>query len=187
MHRHMPEHIFGADLSRQYNLVFWVVHIVDTELSALMGSTASIQSEQITAKLPNTTSDSLEALSMSLHVRLSRLMATILTSKTMTTFPSFFVLLFGTAADWKCSKAVYGVGSDFDGSLVRDIQSNLRTLADISTELHALLDTYFDGSIPKASRTALRLMLSYHHVSFPVYLISNRERLGDHLTIYSQH
>lgn len=80
MHRHMPERIFGADVSRRYNLVFWVAHIIDSEFSALMGSTASVQNEQITAKLPNLSSDSLEALGMSLHVRLSRLVATILTS-----------------------------------------------------------------------------------------------------------
>lgn len=66
--------------------------------------------------------------------------------------------------------AVYGVGNEFDGSLVKDIQTTLRTLAGISTELHALLDTYFSGSIQKASRTVLRLLLSYHHVSMLVSL-----------------
>lgn len=87
LHRHVPEHIFSADVSRKYNLVFWVTYIIDAEFSALMGSTASIQNDQITTKLPSSASDSLEALSMSLHVRLSQLIATILTGKTRNHLP----------------------------------------------------------------------------------------------------
>lgn len=90
----MPERIFGADTSRRHNLTFWVAHIVDSEFSALMGSTASIQNEQITAKLPNVTSDSLEASTMSLHVRLSRLMSTILTSKYYATLAQFSRIVY---------------------------------------------------------------------------------------------
>ncbi|KDN66586.1 putative fungal specific transcription factor domain-containing protein [Colletotrichum sublineola] len=138
IYRHMPEDVVGADYSRRCNIVFWVVYTLDREFSALMGAPTSIRDEDITVKLPSKVDDSLDALNMSLHVRLSRLMARILTT-------------------------VYGVGKEFDGSLVPNTQSILRDLARLSRDLTALLDTHFQGSVSRASRMALRLILSYHH------------------------
>ncbi|KAK1995308.1 fungal-specific transcription factor domain-containing protein [Colletotrichum falcatum] len=138
IYRHMPEDVVGADYSRRCNIVFWVVYTLDREFSALMGAPTSIRDEDITVKLPSSVDGSLDALNMTLHVRLSRLMARILTT-------------------------VYGVGKEFDGSLVPNTQSILRDLARLSRDLTALLDTHFQGSVSRASRMALRLILSYHH------------------------
>ncbi|KAK2038465.1 fungal-specific transcription factor domain-containing protein [Colletotrichum somersetense] len=138
IYRHMPEEVVGAEYSRRCNIVFWVVYTLDREFSALMGAPTSIRDEDITVKLPSKVDDSLDALNMTLHVRLSRLMARILTT-------------------------VYGVGKEFDGSLVPNTQSILRDLARLSRDLTALLDTHFQGSVSRASRMALRLILSYHH------------------------
>lgn len=63
------------------------------------------------------------------------------------------------------SVAIYGVGQGFDYSLMESMQNILRDLADLSRDLNALLDTHFQGSVSKASRTAIWLILSYHHVS----------------------
>ncbi|GKT82401.1 fungal specific transcription factor [Colletotrichum tofieldiae] len=134
----MPEEVVGAEYSRRCNIVFWVVYTLDREFSALMGAPTSIRDEDITVKLPSKVDNSLDALNMTLHVRLSRLMARILTT-------------------------VYGVGKEFDGSLVPNTQSILRDLARLSRDLTALLDTHFQGSVSRASRMALRLILSYHH------------------------
>ncbi|TQN66019.1 Proline utilization trans-activator [Colletotrichum shisoi] len=138
IYRHMPEEVVGTEYSRRCNIVFWVVYTLDREFSALMGAPTSIRDEDITVKLPSKMDDSLDALNMTLHVRLSRLMARILTT-------------------------VYGVGKEFDGSLVLNTQSILRDLARLSRDLTALLDTHFQGSVSRASRMALRLILSYHH------------------------
>ncbi|KZL78666.1 fungal specific transcription factor [Colletotrichum tofieldiae] len=138
IYRHMPEEVVGAEYSRRCNIVFWVVYTLDREFSALMGAPTSIRDEDITVKLPSKVDNSLDALNMTLHVRLSRLMARILTT-------------------------VYGVGKEFDGSLVPNTQSILRDLARLSRDLTALLDTHFQGSVSRASRMALRLILSYHH------------------------
>ncbi|KAI8288356.1 hypothetical protein K4K60_011148 [Colletotrichum sp. SAR11_57] len=138
IYRHMPEEVVGVEHSRRCNIVFWVVYTLDREFSALMGAPSSIRDEDITVKLPSQMDNSLDALNMTLHVRLSRLMARILTT-------------------------VYGVGKSFDGSLVSNTQSILRDLARLSRDLTALLDTHFQGSVSRASRMALRLILSYHH------------------------
>ncbi|EAW24713.1 fungal specific transcription factor domain-containing protein [Aspergillus fischeri NRRL 181] len=154
IHRHMPEEVVGAQHSRLCNHVFWVVYMIDREFSALMGGPMSIRDEDITTELPCHHDHSLEALNMTLHIRLSRLMANILTSSSQRLFA------FGLA---NSRAAVYGVGRDFEGSLIKNTQSILRQLAELSKEVTALLNTHFQGSINRASRMALRLILSYHH------------------------
>lgn len=77
----MPEEVVGTEYSRRCNIVFWVVYTLDREFSALMGAPTSIRDEDITVKLPSKMDGSLDALNMTLHVRLSRLMARILTSE----------------------------------------------------------------------------------------------------------
>lgn len=54
--------------------------MLDREFSALIGAPSSIRDEDITVKLPAEMDDSVEQINLTLHVRLSRLMATILTS-----------------------------------------------------------------------------------------------------------
>lgn len=124
--------------SQRCNIIFWVVYMLDREFSALIGAPSSTRDEDITAKLPSQTSDSLNALNMILHVRLFLLIVRNLTT-------------------------VYGVGKEFDRSLVKNTQSVLRDLAELSQDLTALLNAHFQGSVSRASRMALRLILSYHH------------------------
>ena len=61
--------------------------------------------------------------------------------------------------------AVYGVDNDFDDTLVRSTQSILHSMAELSHDLTAFLDTHFHGLISRASKMAIRLMLAHHHVS----------------------
>lgn len=77
----MPENVVGEPLSRRCNMIFWIVYIVDRNFSALIGAPSSIRDEDITAKYPSDRSDSFEALSLTLQIRLSCLTARILTSK----------------------------------------------------------------------------------------------------------
>jgi len=81
IHRHMPEHIVGADHSRRCNTVFWVVYILDREFGALMGVPHSLPDEDITVKLPSQLDGSIDAMNMALHVQLSGLTARIFTSR----------------------------------------------------------------------------------------------------------
>ncbi|KAH8717505.1 Proline utilization trans-activator [Beauveria bassiana] len=137
-HRHMPVEVVGAQHSQRCNLIFWVVYKLEREFGSLMGAPSSIRDEDITARAPSDLNDCFDARNMSLHVRLARLVSQIL-------------------------NAIYGVGQRFDGSLVTNTQSVLRDLAQISRDVHALLESHFQGSISKASRMAVRLLLSYHH------------------------
>lgn len=54
--------------------------MLDREFSALIGAPSSIRDEDITVRLPADVESSVEHINLTLHVRLSRLMAQILTS-----------------------------------------------------------------------------------------------------------
>ncbi|OQE22806.1 hypothetical protein PENFLA_c012G09477 [Penicillium flavigenum] len=138
IHRHVPEEICGPELSKRCRTIFWVVYMLDREFSALIGAPSSIRDEDITVKLPAEMDDSVEQVNLTLHVRLSRLMATILTT-------------------------VYGVGNDFDDTLVRSTQSILHSIAELSYDLTEFLNAHFHGLVSRASKMAIRLMLAHHH------------------------
>lgn len=75
----MPEEVVGIEHSLRCNIVFWVVYRLDREFGPLIGTPCSIGDADITTKLPSEMDESLDALNMTLHVRLSRFMARILT------------------------------------------------------------------------------------------------------------
>ncbi|KAF5720554.1 heterokaryon incompatibility het-6 [Fusarium globosum] len=137
-HRHMPEEAVGAQHSKRCHIVFWVVYMLDQEFAALIGATSAIRDEDITNKLPSQADSSLSSLSLTLHVQLARLIARLL----------------GT---------VYGVGKDYDGTLLSNTQSILRNLAELNRDLNNIINNHFRDSISKASRIATRLLLQYHH------------------------
>ncbi|KAJ5568053.1 transcriptional regulator family: Fungal Specific TF [Penicillium hetheringtonii] len=138
IHRHVPEELCGAELSSRCRTIFWVVYMLDREFSALIGAPSSIRDEDITVRLPAEMEGSVEHINLTLHVRLSRLMAQILTT-------------------------VYGVGDEFNGSLIRNTQSILHSMAELSHDLTAFLNEHFHGLISRASKMAIRLMLAHHH------------------------
>ena len=80
-HRHMPEDVVGIKHSRRCNSIFWMVYMLDREFGPLMGNPSSIRDEDITAKSPSEMDNSLDTLNLTLHIRLARLMAQIITRK----------------------------------------------------------------------------------------------------------
>ncbi|KAL2833299.1 fungal-specific transcription factor domain-containing protein [Aspergillus cavernicola] len=136
IHRHVPEQLNGEEFSRRCKTIFWIVYMLDREFAALIGAPSSIRDEDITVKL--FVDGSVDEMTLTQHVRLARLNARILTT-------------------------VYGVGTDFDGTLIKDTQSIFRNLAELSQDLNDLLKTHFHGSLSRASRAATRLILAYHH------------------------
>jgi hypothetical protein len=131
--------------------------MINQEFSALMGCLGS--NTDITTELPSRHDSSFDALYMTLHIRLSRHMASILTSS------CWRLLAFWSSANPYA--AVHGPPSEFDVSIIKHTQSLLRQLAELSTDVTALLDTHFQ-TVKRSSRMALWLILSYHHVSNPI-------------------
>lgn len=82
------------------------------------------------------------------------------------------------------------MGDEFNGSLIRNTQSLLHGMAELSHDLTDFLNTHFHGLISRASKMAIRLMLAHHHVSTPSNVLglqkltekvcgSHHEALGD--------
>ncbi|KAE8144967.1 hypothetical protein BDV25DRAFT_165680 [Aspergillus avenaceus] len=138
IHRHVPEELGGPEVSRRCRSTFWVVYMLDRDFSALMGGPNLIRDEDITVRLPAEEATSLEDINLTLHVRLARLMARILTT-------------------------VYGVDSASNGALIKDTQAILHALAELSHDITAFLDTNFHGPLNRGSKMAVRLMLAQHH------------------------
>ena len=79
----MPEEVVDIGYSWSCNMAFWVIYVLEREFSALIGAPSSLRDEDITAKAPSQMSNSMDAVNMTWHVRLSRLTARILTSRFM--------------------------------------------------------------------------------------------------------
>lgn len=78
----MSEQVFGPHLVQRCRTLWWNVYILDIRLSAQLGAPSSIRDEEITMGLPLTESGgSSTAVILSLSVKLSRLLATIMTGK----------------------------------------------------------------------------------------------------------
>ncbi|TPX17756.1 uncharacterized protein E0L32_002857 [Thyridium curvatum] len=137
-HRQMPADQVDVRHSQRCNTVFWTAYIIDREFGTLVGAPSSIRDEDITTKLPSALTSSVGADALALQIRLARLTATILTG-------------------------VYGVDRSSSGSLLRDTQSALHDIADISRDMSVFLGSNLEGINIKTSKTATRLILSYHH------------------------
>lgn len=76
----MPEAVVGVEHSRRCNTVWWIVYTLDRQLSSLIGAPSSVRDEDITVPLPLERDNSSIAAALTLQIKLSRLLATILTS-----------------------------------------------------------------------------------------------------------
>ncbi|KAL6899918.1 hypothetical protein GGI43DRAFT_427621 [Trichoderma evansii] len=137
-HRHMPPAQVGVDHSQRCNTIFWTAYILDREFGTLVGAPSSIRDEDITTKLPTEIDNFARSTALELQIRLARLTAKIL-------------------------GGVYGVDRNFSGTLVKDTQSVLQSIADISRDLTVYLETKLHGTDIRTSKIATRLILSYHH------------------------
>ncbi|VUC32031.1 unnamed protein product, partial [Clonostachys rosea] len=137
-HRYASKDEVGEHSSRRYAIVFWATYILDRHFSVLVGAPSSIRDEDITVKLPSETVDSSWATALTLNVKLSRVIADILSD-------------------------VYEVGSHKNATLLKNTQSTLHNIAKLSRELNQFLQADTHGTTTTPSRVATRLVLSYQH------------------------
>ena len=70
--------------------IWWTLYILDRRFSALMGAPVSIHDEDITLGLPNPDHAMQKCGALSIHVRLSRLMSILLSSRCSCLSPPLF-------------------------------------------------------------------------------------------------
>ena len=81
IHRDLPGAAFSEQLSRRCTTLWWTVYVLDRRLSAQMGAPSSIRDEDITAGLPWQGDDSTMAITLTLSIKLSRLIAAMAESE----------------------------------------------------------------------------------------------------------
>lgn len=81
LHTNLPEMQIGETFAIRCNNVWWTTYILDRTLSATVGAPTSVNDEHISNVLPNPTESPTKLATLSLHVKLSRLISVILTGR----------------------------------------------------------------------------------------------------------
>ncbi|UKZ69367.1 uncharacterized protein TrAtP1_010375 [Trichoderma atroviride] len=134
--------LIGGDLTeedvKRHRAVWWTIYILDRRFSSLMGAPNMIHDEDIMVSLPDFGHKSNFSKSLTLHVALSRLLASVLEN-------------------------VYGKNGELGLSFLENTQEVLRNLSGLASDLEESFEFRFDHSGP-TSRVAATLNLYYHQV-----------------------
>ncbi|KAM0512923.1 hypothetical protein ACHAPE_008428 [Trichoderma viride] len=160
--------LVGDDLTeedvKRHRAVWWTIYILDRRFSSLMGAPNMIHDEDIMVSLPDFGHNSNFSKSLTLHVALSRLLATVLEN-------------------------VYGKNGELGLSFLENTQEVLRNLAGLASDLEESFEFRFDHSGP-TSRVAATLNLYYHQcivlATRPLLMCLIREML-ENITAKREH
>jgi proline utilization trans-activator len=77
----MPSNQHSEALLERCREVWWTVYALDSHISALMGCPTTLQEQDITARLPTFGGSVQKSLALEMHVKLSKITASIQQSK----------------------------------------------------------------------------------------------------------
>ncbi|USW58592.1 hypothetical protein Slin15195_G119110 [Septoria linicola] len=138
IHLHIPDDEFSPEFSKRCHKVWWVVYVLDRELSALMGAITPVADDNVTAFVAPERQTSILDRALMLRVRLSRLIADTCTT-------------------------LYSVDDRFGSSFVRNTTGILHRLAGVSHEIDGVMTTLNQPAKSETPHMLRRIMLSYHH------------------------
>ncbi|KAF2721570.1 hypothetical protein K431DRAFT_68644 [Polychaeton citri CBS 116435] len=138
IHSYCPEEIHGRQLAERCSYLWWSVYSLDLEFAALMGAPSSVREEDITALPPTAFEDSCQNTAFMLRIKLSRLVARILTT-------------------------VYSVGAAVEGSFFNQTQSVLHSLAELAPEIQQFSSASANKYLGALSKLSAHVTLSWHH------------------------
>ncbi|KAH8674253.1 hypothetical protein BX600DRAFT_227513 [Xylariales sp. PMI_506] len=128
IHREFPDTDSDNHLGIQRSFVWWTVYVLDRQLSALMGAPSSVRDEDITAKIPSQKENSPVAVALTLKIKLSRLMATMMTKEKL--------------------------GSSF----LKNTKAVLQNLAEVSRECEEAFSSQLHSGFPSRLSTSIMLL-----------------------------
>ncbi|KAK4500752.1 hypothetical protein PRZ48_008942 [Zasmidium cellare] len=138
LHLQIPEDIVDPGFAARCHKAWWVVYVLDREMTVTMGCPNHLSENEISAPLPAAQESQLLAHGFGLRVRLAKLMA-----KTCTT--------------------VYSIEQGLGQPFVNSTTDILHELAAVSRDLEAVVSDYKrspKGDLPNIFR---HITLSYHH------------------------
>jgi proline utilization trans-activator len=90
MHTDMPIHYLGEAVVQRCRKIWWTVHILDRQITSLMGNPQSIRDEDIHCRLPVFLGSPHRTAALDLHIKLVRIIAVI--NNSMSLHPFFYIL-----------------------------------------------------------------------------------------------
>ncbi|PPJ55688.1 hypothetical protein CBER1_05872 [Cercospora berteroae] len=138
IHLHIPDDVISPEFSLRCHKVFWVIYVLDRELSSLMGAITPGSEDDVAAFMAPERQKSVLDKALMLRVRLSRLIATTCTT-------------------------LYSVDESFGTLFVKNTTWILHRLAEVSHEIESVVNTLNQPSKTEMPHMLRRVMLSYHH------------------------
>ncbi|KAF2210016.1 hypothetical protein CERZMDRAFT_121896 [Cercospora zeae-maydis SCOH1-5] len=138
IHLIIPDDVISPEFSLRCHKVFWVIYVLDRELSSLMGAITPGSEDDVSAFMAPERQNTILDKALMLRVRLSRLTATTCTT-------------------------LYSVDEGFGSSFVKNTTQILHRLAEVSHEIENVVSTLNLPSKTEIPHMLRRVMLSYHH------------------------
>jgi hypothetical protein len=159
MHTQLPEDVLGdATVARCRNL-WWSLYIMDRHFSPSLGLPMALQDSDITT-LINSPTSSLQNLTFSLQVRITRMLSFIIGSRSYSPLLSFW-----TVSDTTNNEAIYKTEKTQLVAFLDITRSILETMAKYAEEIENMINTNFHGSGDNVPEETRHTILLYHQVN----------------------
>lgn len=93
LHRETPRQVRGDKLANHHCDIWWTVYILDRRLASMIGAPSMIQDGDITCPLPSADDRSQRGAVLNINVKISRLMAKILSCESCVKFMNRSLLI----------------------------------------------------------------------------------------------
>ncbi|ETS74138.1 hypothetical protein PFICI_14004 [Pestalotiopsis fici W106-1] len=137
MHTDMPVHHLGEALVQRCRKVWWTVHILDRQITSLMGNPQSIRDEAIHCSLPVFSGSPHRTSALDIHIKLVRIIAYI-------------------------NNNIYGVNGRLNEKFLMSTKTALGDIAGLADQLKQVQPLQLDEPENGASRMSASLHLLYH-------------------------
>lgn len=135
----MTNEYVSATLAKRCQKIWWTIHVLDRQMSALMGLPMAVRDEDITARLPPHSGASQKDIGLSLHVHFSNIISQI-------------------------SRRVYGVEGRSGKEYLTNTREILTQLAGITDQLNVTFTLSMQDSMAGISRMSAYLHLLHQQV-----------------------
>lgn len=81
MHTQMPTEFLGEQMVQRCRKIWWTIYILDREMTSLMGLPQSINDDHVNTQLPTYSGSVQRTAAIGMHIKISRIIADINSSK----------------------------------------------------------------------------------------------------------
>ncbi|KIW80709.1 hypothetical protein Z517_07325 [Fonsecaea pedrosoi CBS 271.37] len=137
LHAELPPLQLGDRFTERCRNAWWTTYILDRTLSAAVGAPISAQDSHIQQSLPSPQQVSQRDATLVMHVKLCRMVSSILTE-------------------------LYTANGSLENTYLSKVRSVLKQMADIAKQLEEVIDFKFKSSLETLSKGALYLRMLYN-------------------------